>query len=101
MEFITIGPVHIRGWGGAQGWGEWSMVEVRVAMTSTAPTKGQYSTTRHRQTCADSGSDIRATLPNRNLPLVPFHQLWIYMVRKKHSGEAVQLTLANGGSEHA
>ena len=26
---------------------------------------------------------------------------WIYMVRKKHSGEVDQLILASGGSEHA
>ena len=34
-------------------------------------------------------------------PLVPFHQLWIYMVGKKHLGKADQLTLASGGSEHS
>ena len=51
--------------------------------------------------CADSGSDIRFPLPNLSPPLVPFHQSWIYMARKKHSGEADQLTLASGGSEHA
>ena len=31
----------------------------------------------------------------------PFHQSWNYMVRRKHSGKAGQLTLASGGSEHA
>ena len=31
----------------------------------------------------------------------PFHQLWIYMISKKHSGEADQSTLANGDSEYA
>ena len=76
-----------------------TMVKFRVAMTST---KGQYSTTRPGQTCTDSGSHITSPLPNWSppWPLVPFHQLWIYMVRKKHSGEADQLTLPNGGSEH-
>ena len=34
------------------------------------------------------------------LLLAPFHQLWIYMVGKKHSGKADQSTLASGGSEH-
>ena len=28
-------------------------------------------------------------------------QSWIYMVKKKHSGKAEQLTLASGGSENA
>ena len=32
---------------------------------------------------------------------MPFHQLCIYMLGKKHSGEPDQLTLASGGSEHA
>ena len=36
----------------------------------------------------------------RSHPLVSFHPLWIYMVSKKHSGKADQLTLASGGSEH-
>ena len=40
-------------------------------------------------------------MPNWSPSLVPFHQLWIYMVRKFHSGEADQSTLASGGSEHA
>ena len=30
-----------------------------------------------------------------------FHQMWIYMVGKRLSGEADQLILASGGSEHA
>ena len=34
-------------------------------------------------------------------PFVPFHQSWIYMVGKRHSGKADQSTLASGGSEHA
>ena len=37
-----------------------------------------------------------APLPNWGPPLVPFHQLWIYMVGKKHAGKADQLTLASG-----
>ena len=78
-----------------------TMVEFRVAMMSTCtPTKGQYSTPRPRQTCPDSGRHIRSPLPNRSPLLVPFRQSCIYMVRKKHSGEADQLTLASGGSEH-
>ena len=32
---------------------------------------------------------------------MPFHQLWIYIVSKKHSGKADQLTLASGGTKHA
>ena len=40
-------------------------------------------------------------LPNRSPPLVPFHQLWTYMVRKMYSGEADQLTLGSLGIEHA
>ena len=38
--------------------------------------------------------------PHCPLPLVPFHQSWIYIVGKKHSGKADQSTLASGGSEH-
>ena len=41
------------------------------------------------------------TLPNWSPPLASFHELWIYMVGIKHSGEADQLTLTSGGSEHA
>ena len=63
--------------------------------------KGQYSTTRPRQTRTDSGSHIRSPQPTWSPPLVPFHQLWIYMVGKKHSRKADQSTLAIGGSEHA
>ena len=29
----------------------------------------------------------------------PFHQSWIYMVGKKHSGKVDQLTLTNGDGE--
>ena len=116
MEFINIGPVYIRRWaGGARGWGGWwqklnqrrkktQIVEFRVTMTCSrvhAPTKGQYSTTRPRQTCTDSESHIRSPQPTWSPPLVPFHQSWIYMVGKKHSGKADQPTLASGGSEHA
>ena len=113
MEFINIGPVYIRGWvGGARGWGGWwqklnqrrnktQIVEFRVARRVDALTKGQYSTTRPRQTCTDSGSHIRSPQPTWSPPLVPFHQSWIYMVGKRHSGKADQLTLASGGSEHA
>ena len=113
LEFINIGPVYIRGWvGGARGWGGWwqklkqrrnktQRVEFRVAMTCTCTTKGQYSTTRPRQTCTDSGSHIRSPQPTWWPPLAPFHQSWIYMVGKKHSGKADQSTLASGGIEHA
>ena len=113
LEFINIGPVYIRGWaGGARGWGGWwqklnqrrnktQRVEFRVAMTCHAPTKGQYSTTRPRQTCTDSGSHVRSQQPTWWPPLAPFHQSWIYMVGKKHSGKADQSTLASGGTEHA
>ena len=66
-----------------------------------APTKGQYSTTRPRQMCTDSGSHIRSPQPTWSPPLALFHQSWIYMVGKKHSGKADQSTLASGGSEHA
>ena len=115
MEYINIGPVYIRGWvGGVRGWGGWwqklkqrrkktQIVEFRVAMTCTvlAPTKDQYSTTRPRQTCTDSGSHVRSPQPNWSPPLASFHQSWIYMVGKKHSGKAEQSTIASGGSEHA
>ena len=70
-----------------------TMVEFRVAMTSTCTHKGPIF---HY-----SGSDIRSPLPSWSRPLAPFHQLWIYIVRRKHSGEANQLTLASGVSEHA
>ena len=39
--------------------------------------------------------------PGGLLNLAPFHQSWIYMVGKKHSGKADQSTLASGGSAHA
>ena len=39
--------------------------------------------------------------PTWSPPLAPFHQLWICMVSKKHSGKADQSTLASGGTEHA
>ena len=65
------------------------------------PTKGQYSTTRPKQTWTNIGSHIRSLLPNRSRLLVPLHQTWIYMVGKKLSGKADLSTLASGGSEHA
>ena len=49
MEFINIGPVYIRGWGGrGTGWGGWwqklkkedTIIEFRVAMTCTCTHKG-------------------------------------------------------------
>ena len=46
-------------------------------------------------------SHIGSPLPNWNPPLARFHQSWIYMVSKKYSGKADQLTLASGGSEYA
>ena len=104
----NIGPVYIRGgWvGGAQGWGGWwqkqrikktQIVGFRVAMmcTCTHITKGQYSTTSLRQTCTDSGSHIRSPQPTWGPPLAPFHQSWIYVVSKKHSGKADQSTLVS------
>ena len=113
MDFIYIGPVYIREWvGGARGWGgRWQklnqrrkktqIVEFRVAMMCTCTHKGLYSLTRPRQTCTDSGSHIRSPQPTWSPPLAPFHQSWIYMVGKRHSGKADQSTLASGGSEHA
>ena len=77
------------------------IVEFRVEVTSTRTHQGHYSTTRSRQMCTDSGSNIRSPLPNCSPPLVPFHQSWIYVVGKKPSGEADQLTLTSGGSENA
>ena len=42
--------------------------------------------------------------PNSQIALeasfAPFHQSWFYMVSKKHSGKADQLTSVRGGSEH-
>ena len=67
---------------------------------SLSPTKGQYSSTKPNQTCTNSGSLVRSPLPNWSPPLVPFHQLWVYMISKRHSGKADQSTLASGGSEH-
>ena len=56
----------------------------------------------YRQMYTDSGNHIRSPLPNWSPPLVPFHQSWIYMVGKKHSGKTVdQSTLASGGSDYA
>ena len=81
-----------------------TLVEFRVAMTSTCTHKGLvFHYTRPRQTCADGRRDIRLPLPNWSFPLVPFHQSCIYILhgQKKHSGVADQLTLASGGSEHA
>ena len=113
MEFIYIGPVYIRRWaGGVRGWGglwqklkqrrkKTQIVEFTVAMTCTCTHKDQYSTTRPRQMCTDSGSHIRSPKPSWSPPLAPFHQSWIYMVGKKHSGKADKSTLATGGSEHA
>ena len=86
------------------GWGVVAKAKTKKqddTMVEFTPSKCHYSITRPRQTCADSGSDIRSPLPNWSPPLTPFHQLWIYMVEKKHSGEADQLTLASRGSEHA
>ena len=90
------------------GWGWWKrlkqrskmtqIVECRVAMTSTCTQKGQYSTTRPRQMWTNSGSHIRSPLSNWSCSLMPFHQLWINMVYKKHSGKADQLILGSGGS---
>ena len=62
-------------------------------------------------------SHIRSPQPTWSPALALFHQLWIYMVRKKHSGKADQSwiymvrkkhlgkvdqsTLVSGGTEHA
>ena len=66
------------------------MVEFRVVMISICTHKGQYSTTRPRETSADCGSDIRFPLPNWSPLLAPFHQEWIYTVAKKHFGPEKQ-----------
>ena len=44
---------------------------------------------------------IRSPQPNWSLPLVPFHQQWIYITSKNYSEKADKSTLANGGSENA
>ena len=77
-----------------------SRVQSSYDMNIQLPTKGHYSTTRPRQTCTDSGSHIRSTLPNWSPPLAPFHQLQIYMAGKKHPEKADQSTLASGGSKY-
>ena len=53
----------------------------------------------HRQTYTNSGSHIMSAVPNWSPLLVPFYKLWIYMVGKKHSGKADQLSLASTDSE--
>ena len=40
-------------------------------------------------------------VPTADLDPAIGSQMWFYMVSKKHSGKANQLTLANGGTEHA
>ena len=76
------------------------MVEFRVATTCTL--KGPiFHYKAYRQMCANSGSNIRSPQPNWSPSMMTFHQSWIYMVGKKHSGKANQLTLAISGSEHA
>ena len=111
MEFITIRPAYIRRCvGGTQGWGGWwqrltslrkqddTIVEFRVAMMCTCTHKGQYSTTMSIQTCTDSGSHIRSSLPNWSPPLKPVMDLH---GRQNHYGKAEQLTLPSGSNEHA
>ena len=66
-----------------------------------AMTKGQYSTTRPRQTCTNNRSHIRYPLPIWSPSLASFHQSWTYRLSKKHSGKTNQLTLANRGSKYA
>ena len=80
-----------------------TLVEFREAMTSTCTHKGPiFHALLGLDRCVlTMGGDIRSPLPNWSPPLVSFHQLWIYMVGKKHSREADQLTLASGSSEHA
>ena len=51
--------------------------------------------------CALTVGAISGLQSQPGAPLVPFHQSWIYMVGRKHSGKADQSTLASGGSEHA
>ena len=108
MEFINIGPAHIRGWvrGAQGGWvvakaktknRRTQIEEFRVAMISTCT----HKRANVQGLDTDSGSHIRSSLPNWSPPLAPFHQLWIDMVGKKHCGRTDQLTLASGGSEHA
>ena len=115
MEFINIGPVYIRGWvGGVQGWGEWwqklnqrrkktQIVEFRVANdVYMHPQRGNIPL-QGLDRCALTvhGNHIRCPQPTWSPPLTPFHQLYIYMVGKKHSGKADQSTLASGRNEHA
>ena len=78
------------------------MAEFRVAMIFTCSQKGLiFHYKAYRQTCTDSGSHIRSLLANWSLPLALFHELWICIVSKQHSGKADQSTLASGGGEHA
>ena len=60
--------------------------------------------------CALTVGAISGPTAKLEASLVTFHQLWIYMVGKKYSekadqltfsGKADQLILASGGSEHA
>ena len=100
VDFTNTGLVYIRGWAGVVQGVEWfvakskskkqddTIVEFRVTMISTFTHKRPLFYYRPKWTCADSGSDIRSPLPNWSPQLTPFHPSWIYMVSKKHFGEA-------------
>ena len=97
-----------------QGWGGWcqklkqrskraEVVEFRVVTMCRCIHrcihKGPIFQHKGLTDATDSGSHIRSTLSNRSPLLVPFHQSWIYMVSKQHSGKADHSTLASGGNE--
>ena len=63
-----------------------TIVEFTVVIVYNICTqKEKYSTTTPTQKYTDSGSHNRSPLLNWSTHLMPFHQLWIYMVGKKHS----------------
>ena len=74
-----------------------TMVEFRVVITFTCTHKGQYSSTRPRQTCADRGAISSPHCQIGALHWCHITSLGIYMVRKSTLVKYVdQLTLANG-----
>ena len=97
-----------------QGWGGWrqklkqrsnraEVVEFRVTMMCRCIHKcihkGPIFQHKGLTDATDIGSYIRSPLSNWSPLLVPFHQLWIYMVSKQHSGKADHSALASGGNE--